>query len=155
MADDVLSIRHWLYSLTNIGAEELPKPKDFKRPAWFVEEPMRVPDPRRPDAYRERVTLNAVFLAKDVGQRKDIVQRVRQDLADRRWILPLYDTNRQQVGYIRECRLTFSKPDGLDQSMELKYLVYIPYTPIEYDPLEVIHNRYDPTLKKGGKPSGT
>lgn len=142
MGDDVLSIRHWLYSLTGIGTETLSIPKDFERPIWFVEEPLRTPEPRRADAYRERVTVNALLLARDAEQIKEVVGIVRQDLADRRWALPLYNAERQQIGFMRECRLTFRKPDGLDQPMELKYSVYIPYTPVVYDPLEVIHTRH-------------
>ncbi|MEK3744716.1 hypothetical protein NST23_18710 [Brevibacillus sp. FSL K6-0770] len=155
MGDDVLSVRHWLYSLTHIETEVLRKPKDFSRPMWFVEEPQRIPEPRRADFYRERGTMNFVLLAKEQTQLAHVSEQIRQDLADRRWTLPLYNSSRTLVGYLRECRLTLSRPDGLDCSMEMKYTVYIPYTPIDYDPLEVIHIRYDPTLKKGGKPSGT
>lgn len=152
MGDDVLSIRHWLFSLTGIPTENLSVPKDFKRPMWFVEEPFRIPEPRRADAYREKGTMNFVLMAKDAEQLLSLSISVRQDLADRRWTLPLYGTDRKQVGYLRECRLTMSKPDNLDRSFELKYTVYIPYTPVVYDPLEVIHRRYDESLRKGGKP---
>jgi hypothetical protein len=154
MGDDVLSVRHWLYALTGIQTEILRVPKDFTRPMWFVEEPLRIPEPRRSDVYREKGTMSLVLLAKDADQLKRMVSLVRQDLADKRWVLPLYNTDRVQVGYMRECRLSFSKPDGFDQSIELKYLVDLPYTPVVYDPLEVIHTRFDPTLKKGGGRSG-
>ncbi|AMA72773.1 hypothetical protein P4S93_09245 [Aneurinibacillus thermoaerophilus] len=150
MGDDTLSIRHWLYKVTGIPTESLAIPKDFERPMWFAEEPIRLPEPCRPDAYREKVTLNIILLAKDAVQLKSVVRAVRQDLADRGWVLPLFNEERQQVGYLRECRPTFGKPDGLDQTMELKCMVYIPYTPIEYDPLLEFYSRYDPVLRKGG-----
>ncbi|MDC0760618.1 hypothetical protein POF51_07945 [Brevibacillus sp. AG] len=152
MGDDVLSVRHWLFSLTGIQTEKLSVPKDFKRPMWFVEEPFRIPEPRRADAYREKGTMNFVLMAKDIDQLTRLSLAVRQDLADRSWILPLYSPDKKQVGYLRECRLTMSKPDNLDRSFELKYTVYIPYTPVVYDLLEVIHRRYDESLRKGGKP---
>ncbi|GEC92432.1 hypothetical protein [Brevibacillus brevis] len=152
MGDDVLSVRHWLFSLTGIQTENLSVPKDFKRPMWFVEEPFRILEPRRADAYREKGTMNFVLMAKDIEQLTRLSLAVRQDLADRSWILPLYGPDKKQVGYLRECRLTMSKPDNLDRSFELKYTVYIPYTTVVYDPLEVIHRRYDESLRKGGKP---
>ncbi|MDH6351925.1 hypothetical protein [Brevibacillus sp. 1238] len=155
MGDDVLSVRHWLYSLTEIQTEDLLIPKDFKRPTWFVEVPFRIPEPRRADAYREKCTMNFALLAKDKAQLARVVSQVRQDLADKRWALPLFNEERVQVGYLRECRLTMSKPDGLDLPMELKYTVYIPYTPVVYDQLEAIHRRYDETLRKGDKRYGS
>jgi hypothetical protein len=153
MGDDTLSIRHWLYKLTGIPTESLAIPKDFERPMWFVEEPIRIPEPCRPDAYREKVTLNVILLARDIAQLKSVVRAVRQDLADRGWVLPLFNEERQQIGYLRECRLTFGKPDGLDQTIELKYMIYIPYKLMEYGPLLEIHRQYDETLRTGGEPS--
>ncbi|MGG1662887.1 hypothetical protein [Brevibacillus sp. NRS-1366] len=155
MGDDVLSVRHWLFSLTGIRTENLLVPKDFKRPIWFVEEPFRIPEPRRADAYREKGTMNFVLMAKDAEQLTTLSMVIRQNLADRRWILPLYGSDRQQKGHLRECRLTMSKPDNLDRSFELKYTAYILYTPIVYDPLEEIHTRFDSTLERGGKPNGS
>ncbi|WP_400162921.1 hypothetical protein ACAF76_008415 [Brevibacillus sp. TJ4] len=155
MGNDVLSVRHWLFALTGIRTENLSVPKDFKRPTWFVEEPLRIPEPRRADAYREKGTMNFVLMAQDIKQLTSLSVAVKQNLADRRWLLPLYNADRQQVGYLRECRLTMSKPDHLDQSFELKYTVYIPYTPTVYGPLEVIHRRYDESLRKGDKRYGS
>lgn len=155
MGDDVLSVRHWLYELTGIQTESLRVPKGFTRPMWFVEEPLRIPELRRADIYREKGTMSLTLLAENAEQLKQMVSLVRQDLADKRWTLPLYNTDRLQIGYMRECRLSFNKPDGFDLSIELKYFVDLPYTPVVYDPLEVIHTRFDPTLKKGGMTGGS
>lgn len=155
MGDDVFSVCSWLNLATGIPTETFRAPDEFQRPLWIVEEPSRTAEPRRADVYREKATMNVVLMAMDDNQLTDVSLLIRQSLADRGWILPLYSADKQQVGFLRECRLTMYKPNGFDRSIELVYTAYIPYTPMEYDPLEVIHRRYDETLRKGDKMYGS
>lgn len=140
--DDLLSVRHWLYTVTGIVTEGLDTPKDFERPVWFVEPPSHPLEPQRPGAYRARVTLYAELLADTFENLRLAREKIDADLAERRWVLPYYDANQQQVGFLRECRLNFKKSDGLNLPIELKYLISIPYTAPAEDELTEIHTTY-------------
>lgn len=149
--DDVLSVRHWLFALTGIGAEVLDTPKGFERPVWFVEEISRIPEPRRPDLYTARVSLQLLLLADTQERLASTGGLVEKDLAQRMWTLPLYNSVQQQVGFLRECRLTAKRVEGLDRPYELTYQMQVPYEVAEAPPLTEIHTRFDPNLTKGGE----